>query len=354
VYQEATKHKFSIFDHFTIRMTDLPGTLFEKISAGDRVSLGQAMTLVESERQADRRDAVDLLERCDQKLKGNDRSIRLTISGAPGVGKSTLIESLGQRAMADGYKVGVITVDPSSTISQGSILGDKSRMNQLSVAPNAFIRSSPAGQVLGGLGRRTMEMMTLLAAAGYEVIFLETVGVGQSEHAAWKITDGFVLVIQPGAGDELQGIKRGITELADIVIVNKADQQLANLARIAKGQYENALHLFRSTRHEWNSKVVTCSSIEGHGVDDVWQVLRLYIEHFRTNLLSGELRARQQEHWLQWSVGMTAQKMIMEHPAIKQQLEEAVQSKRSTYRTEYEIESLMQALIHSTDEHRAI
>jgi LAO/AO transport system kinase len=324
--------------------------LFKKIITGDRVSLGQAMTLVESSRPTDRAEAVLLLELCEDKLRGSDQSVRLTISGAPGVGKSSLIEAVGLRAIADGLKVGVVTVDPSSILSQGSILGDKSRMSQLSVSPNAFIRSSPAGQVLGGLGRRTMENMTLLAAAGFDIIFLETVGVGQSEHAAWKITDGFVLVIQPGAGDELQGIKRGITELADIVIVNKADHDMANLARIAKGQYETALHLFRSTRHEWNSKVVTCSSLEGTGIDDVWQVFRLYIEHTRNHLLNTTLRRQQHQHWLQWSVSMTAQQMIMEHPEIKRQLFEANKTaERSTYRTEFEIETLMHSFMQNTN-----
>ena len=331
-------------------MTERIKTLFDKITAGDRVSLGQAFTLVESDRPEDRKEAVELLELCENKLREGDTSVRLTISGAPGVGKSTLIEAVGQRAIADGLRVGVVTVDPTSTLSQGSILGDKSRMNQLSVSPNAFIRSSPAGQVLGGLGRRTMEVMSLMSAAGYELIFLETVGVGQSEHVAWKITDGFILVIQPGAGDELQGIKRGITELADIVIVNKADQQMANLARIAKGQYETALHLFRSTRHEWNSKVVTCSSIEGNGIDDVWQVLRLYIDHAHKNLLNVDMRNQQRMHWLQWSVSMAAQDIMMEHPVIKQKLSAATLSMEgSTFRKEFEIESAMQALLQLPD-----
>jgi LAO/AO transport system kinase len=331
-------------------MSTTAKALFEKIIVGDRVSLGQAMTLVESSRTADRAEAVLLLELCENKLHNGDQSVRLTISGAPGVGKSSLIETVGLRAIADGMKVGVVTIDPSSILSQGSILGDKSRMSQLSVSPNAFIRSSPAGQVLGGLGRRTMENMTLLAAAGYDIIFLETVGVGQSEHAAWKITDGFVLVIQPGAGDELQGIKRGITELADIVIVNKADHDMANLARIAKAQYETALHLFRSTRHEWNSKVVTCSSLDGTGIDDVWQVFRLYIDHTRNHLLNAEMRRQQHQHWLQWSVSMTAQHMVMEHPTIKRQLAEASHTQeRSTYRTEFEIEKLMHTFMQNTD-----
>jgi LAO/AO transport system kinase len=254
-------------------------------------------------------------------------------------------------AIADGHRVGVLTVDPSSTLSQGSILGDKSRMNQLSVSPNAFIRSSAAGKVLGGLGRRSMEMMTLLAAAGYDLIFLETVGVGQSEHTAWKLTDGFILVIQPGAGDELQGIKRGITELADIVIVNKADRELATLAKLAKAQYDTALHLFSSIREGWIPKVVTCSAAEGHGIEGIWQVLRLYKEHLQHTITLSDLRHQQQRDWLTWSVSLTAQRLVLEHPVILQKIEAAEksidQTGTSVYGQEFEIENAMNEIIYA-------
>ncbi|MEO5905620.1 MAG: methylmalonyl Co-A mutase-associated GTPase MeaB, partial [Saprospiraceae bacterium] len=233
--------------------------LFHKIIQGDRVSLARAMTLVESSREEDREVAVGLLEQAESMRSEIDSSIRLTISGAPGVGKSTLIERIGLKAIREGHKVGVLTIDPSSHISQGSILGDKSRMHQLSISESAFVRPSPAGTLLGGLGRRTKEMMTLLAAAGFDLIFVETVGVGQSEHTAWQLTDGFLLVIQPGSGDELQGIKRGITELADIIVVNKSDSNLKESAAISRSHYQNAIHYMTPIRKGWNPKVLTCS-----------------------------------------------------------------------------------------------
>lgn len=326
--------------------------LFEKLIGGDRVILGQLMTLVESDVPEDRADAIQLLTVCEDRLKTNDASTRLAISGAPGTGKSTLIEALGMKAIEHGHKVGVITIDPSSSVSGGSILGDKSRMNQLAVSPHAFIRSSAAGQVLGGLGRRSMEMMTLLAAAGYNLIFIETVGVGQSEHVAWQITDGFVLVIQPGAGDELQGIKRGITELADIVLVNKADSHLAPLARIAKSQYEAALHLFSSIRDGWIPKAVTCSALEGSGIDAVWQVLRLYKEHLDQQSAIRARRRDQREKWLTWSLQHTAQDLVMNHPLIREKLQSGVAqlstTSTSVFQLEYEIENLMRELIFSS------
>ncbi len=327
--------------------------LYTKMVSGDRVILGQLMTLVESDLPEDRLDAILLLELCEKTLASQDRSSRFAISGAPGAGKSTLIEAIGMKAMEEGHKVGVITVDPTSSLSGGSILGDKSRMNQLAVSPNAFIRSSAAGQVLGGLGRRSMEMMTLLATAGYDLIFLETVGVGQSEHDAWQLSDGFILVIQPGAGDELQGIKRGITELADIVIVNKADSHLASLAKIAKAQYDAALHLFSSIRDGWIPKVVTCSALEGTGIEGIWQVLRLFIEHKNLHLDTREIRSEQKKKWLSWSLRLTAQELLMHHPMVRQQIADATngiaQAPGSAFRSEWMIENLMKELIHTND-----
>ena len=244
--------------------------LFQKITGGDRVALGLALTLVESELRADRKNAVELLDLCEKNNALNDRSIRFAVSGAPGVGKSTLIETLGNKAINEGYKVGVITVDPTSSVSSGSILGDKSRMQTLSLSSSAFVRPSPAGSLLGGIGRRSKEMMTLLVAAGYDLIFLETVGVGQSEHIAWQLTDGFILIIQPGSGDELQGIKRGITELADIIVINKADSNLKEASAITRSHYQNAIHYFYPLRQGWQPKVLTCSAKEGTGIDEFW------------------------------------------------------------------------------------
>lgn len=324
--------------------------LFEKISGGDRVALGKAITLVESDKETDRNDAIQLLALCETSLKVNDKSIRFAISGSPGVGKSTLIETIGLKAIAHGHKVGVITIDPSSSISHGSILGDKSRMTELSTSKNAFIRSTAAGSVLGGMGRRTYEMMTLVAAAGYDLIFVETVGVGQSEHMAWQMTDGFILVLQPGGGDELQGIKRGITELADLILVNKADGEMEGLAQIAKGQYQNALHYFSSLREGWEPKIATCSALKDTGIDDVWDILRLYQTTRLSKGLLKETRNNQKLFWLTWSLGITANQLLMNHPAVKHQVEKANETLRgkdvSLFLTEFEIENTMKDLLN--------
>ena len=326
-------------------------TFYEKISRGDRVALGKAMTLVESDKVSDRNDAIQLLILCEAGLKVHDKSVRLAISGSPGVGKSTLIEAIGLKAIAQGHKVGVITIDPSSSISHGSILGDKSRMTELSTSPHAFIRSSAAGSVLGGMGRRTYEMMTLVAAAGYDLIFVETVGVGQSEHIAWQFTDGFILVLQPGGGDELQGIKRGITELADIVLVNKADGDMKPLAEVAKGQYQNALHYFSALREGWVPKIVTCSALKDTGIDDVWDILRLYQSTRQDEGHWEETRNRQKLFWLSWSLGITAHQLLMTHPTVKHQVEEANEALRekeaSLFQAEYEIENTMKDLLNA-------
>jgi LAO/AO transport system kinase len=326
--------------------------LYERMISGDRTSLGLAMTLVESNLKEDRHDAMVILEKCENQLAQLDPSMRLAISGSPGVGKSTFIEVIGQKAIEHGHKVGVITIDPTSSLSQGSILGDKSRMSRLSSSPNAFIRSSPAGSVLGGLGRRSMELMTLLAASGYDLILLETVGVGQSEHITWQFTDGFILVIQPGGGDELQGIKRGITELADLVVVNKGDGPLTNLAKVAKAQYETALHYFSSTREGWLPKILTCSATEGTGIREVWDALLLYNEYLTFKPERAKDRANQKLKWLSWSLSLTAQQLLTQHPLVKAKIEAGeaavLQNPASAFTIENQIENLMNELIQNT------
>lgn len=324
-------------------------SLFEKISNGDRVALGKAITLVESDRDMDRKEAIHLLALCEQSLKGKDKSFRFAVSGAPGAGKSTLIESMGLKAIARGHKVGVITIDPSSSISHGSILGDKSRMTELSTSPSAFIRTSAAGTILGGMGRRTYEMMTLVATAGYDLIFVETVGVGQSEHIAWQFTDGFILVLQPGGGDELQGIKRGITELADIIIVNKDDGSMEALARTSLTQYQAALHYFSSLREDWTPKITKCSALNHTGIDDVLDLLRLYQNSRQTGSGWDESRNRQKSFWLNWSLGITANQLLMNHPLVRRKIEETGEvlkaAEASLFQVEYDIENTMKALL---------
>jgi LAO/AO transport system kinase len=225
-------------------------------------------------------------------------------------------------------------------------------MTKLSVSPSAFIRSSAAGTVLGGMGRRSHEMMTLLAAAGYDTIFAETVGVGQSEHTAWQFTDGFILVLQPGAGDELQGIKRGITELADILIINKADGPQRELARIARNQYENAMHYFSSLHSLWTPKVLTCSATEGEGIDQIWDILRLYHTIKLEDPFREEEKERKKKFWLTWSLGLSAHELLMNHPIIKSKIETAYvalhQKNASLFKTEFDIEQIMKSILQLT------
>lgn len=327
---------------------DISG-LFGKIMKGDRVALGLAMTLVESESPDDRIEAVQLLELCQLQSASKNKSLRLALTGAPGVGKSTLINAIGLKAVSQGHKVGVITVDPSSSISHGSILGDKSRMPNLSLSPSAFIRSSAAGTVLGGIGRRSFELMALLEATGYDIILVETVGVGQSEHVAWQLTDGLILVVQPGGGDELQGIKRGITELADIIIVNKADAELKQMATTTRSHYQNAIHYLSPLRSDWDRKVLTCSATEGKGIDEFWEVLRLYMDsHLKQNQTEA-IRNRQNEFWLSWSLGITAHHLLMNHEDVKEKLAESQTPIKNKdvfiFKTEFEIEEIMKSLI---------
>jgi len=269
-------------------------SLASKIVAGDRRALAQGITLVESTRPDHRTDANALLAAV---LPETGRSTRVGVSGSPGVGKSTLIEAVRLHVIERGHRVAVLAVDPSSTRSGGSILGDKTRMGELVKEEAAFVRPSPTGGTLGGVARRTREAMLLCEAAGFDVVLVETVGVGQSEVAVAGMVDCFVLLIAPAAGDELQGIKRGIMELADLVVVNKADGDLAKIAGITAADYANALHLVRPRTPAWQPRVVQCSALEGTGVADVWRT----VEEFRAALDgAGELAARRAGQARDW------------------------------------------------------
>jgi LAO/AO transport system kinase len=269
---------------------DLAGAVRE----GDRRALARAITLVESTRADHREDAVALLEDI---LPATGGSTRVGISGAPGAGKSTFIETLGVHLVDAGHRIAVLAVDPSSARSGGSILGDKTRMEQLSRRPEAFIRPSPAGGTLGGVARRTREALLVCEAAGFDVVLVETVGVGQSEVAVAGMVDLFVLLLAPGAGDELQGVKRGIVELADLVVVNKADGELADLARHTAADYAHALHLVRSSDSSGVERVRTCSALRGDGIDELWQTVGTLIDEARA---SGELDARRIDQARAW------------------------------------------------------
>ena len=269
----------------------------QAILDGDRRTLARAITLVESTRPDHRDEAEALLEELMPETGG---AIRVGISGAPGVGKSTFIEALGNDLIDKGHRVAVLTVDPSSAISGGSILGDKTRMETLARRPEAFIRPSPSGKTLGGVTRRSRETLLLCEAAGFDVILVETVGVGQSETRVAEMTDMFVLLLQPGAGDELQGIKRGIMELADLVLVNQADDGRETLANHSAADYRHALKLLRPRSRSWQVEVATCSARDRTGIDAAWDAIE---RHQQALVDSGELatrRAEQARHWL-WS-----------------------------------------------------
>jgi LAO/AO transport system kinase len=256
--------------------------------------LARAITLVESTRADHRADAVALL---DAILPATGAATRVGISGAPGAGKSTFIETLGMNLVNAGHRVAVLAVDPSSARSGGSILGDKTRMEQLSRRSEAFIRPSPSGGALGGVARRTREASLVCEAGGFDVVLVETVGVGQSEVAVAGMVDLFVLLLGPGAGDELQGVKRGIVELADLIVVNKADGDLLDAARHTAADYAHALHLVRSDDDGAIDRVRTCSALLGEGIDELWESIVALVAAARA---SGELDARHAEQARSW------------------------------------------------------
>lgn len=283
-------------------MTDIP---LDRLRSGDRRALAKSITLVESQRSTDREKAQRVLESC---LPYTGKSIRVGITGIPGVGKSTFIEALGLHLIDLGRRVAVLAVDPSSPVAGGSILGDKTRMQELSRREEAFIRPSPAAGALGGVAHKTRETMLLCEAAGYDVILVETVGVGQSEYQVAGMVDFFMVLMLPNAGDELQGIKKGIIELADTLVINKADGESLNLARQTQRHYRAALGLLRHAPY-WEPRVMTCSSLEGTHIDDVWEV----VEEFRSTAEScGEFTARRDRQARDW-MNQLIDEMLQQH-----------------------------------------
>lgn len=270
------------------------GQLFRLLHAGDRGALSKAITLTESLLESDRQKATDLVQAC---LPHSGKSLRIGITGVPGVGKSTFIEALGIYLIGLGKRVAVLAIDPSSGVSHGSILGDKTRMEELVRSENAFIRPSPAGTTLGGVARKTRESIWLCEAAGYDVILVETVGVGQSETAVHGMTDFFLLLKLSGAGDELQGIKRGIVELADMIVINKADGDNMKAAQLAKAQFQKALHLFPPKESAFDVKVMLCSSVENKGIEEVWQIIEQYFKGAAESAYVEQKRAEQNRYW---------------------------------------------------------
>ena len=287
--------------------------LAERVRTGEVRALAKAITLVESTRPVDRNAALGLLEA----LPMPAGTVRIGISGSPGVGKSTFIEAFGFRAIEAGHRIAVLTIDPSSRLAGGSILGDKTRMTELSQRPEVFIRPTPAGRTLGGVARRTREAIVLCEAAGFDVIVVETVGVGQSETAVAGMTDLFVLLLAPLAGDELQGIKRGVMELADLVLVNKADGVQADAAGRTVAEYRNAIHLMRPRTPAWTPEVESCSALTRTGIAEAWQRT---LECRAALEASGDWAARrtaQAEEWLREEIEAGVYERLREDPRLE-------------------------------------
>ncbi len=288
-------------------------TIYEGIIDGDRTLLSRGITLIESILRTDEHDAHELMKLC---LPHSGKSVRIGITGVPGVGKSTFIETLGLNLIEQGRKVAVLAIDPSSKISKGSILGDKTRMEDLSVNHKAYIRPSASLGTLGGVARATREALVLCEAAGFDVILIETVGVGQSETAVSQIVDFFLLLMLAGGGDELQGIKRGIMEMADLIVINKADGDNIKKAEIAAQNYRNALHLFPILQNGWNPDVVTTSAIKNIGIDDVWKKISEYVKHTKSNGFFDSNRRNQSLDIMNDTIKESLRKSFFNSPSI--------------------------------------
>ncbi len=292
-------------------------TYVKGILAGNRVLLSQAITLIESNKTTHQEKAQAIINAC---LPHAKQSFRLGITGTPGVGKSTFIEGFGQSVIEQGKQLAVLAVDPTSQISQGSILGDKTRMINLSTNKDAFIRPSPAGSSLGGVARKTRESIILCEAAGFDFIMIETVGVGQSEIAVHSMVDFFLLLLLPGAGDELQGIKRGIVEMADLIAINKADGDNLTRAKLAQREYRNGLHMFPPKLSQWTAKATICSGLSGMGMENIWEEITNYQKQTTENDYFNTNRQQQSKYWLHETIKNHLHQMFYEHPEIKSQI----------------------------------
>lgn len=303
-------------------------SLIKGILDGDNTSLSRAITLVESTKIEHQENANAIIEKC---LAKQTNTIRIGITGVPGVGKSTFIEAFGKKLTSLGKKVAVLAVDPTSTQTKGSILGDKTRMDELVQDENAFIRPSPSGVSLGGVARKTRETIILCEAAGYDVILIETVGVGQSETAVHSMVDFFLLLKLPGAGDELQGIKRGIVEMADAIVINKADGDHMKLARTAATEFSRALHLYPPKENGWTPKVLSCSALEKKGLDEIWHLILSYLELSKKTKTFELKRQQQNKNWLLQTLEDQLKIQFYQNPLVKielQKLMDAVQNNK--------------------------
>jgi LAO/AO transport system kinase len=307
-----------------------PEELFLGVRKGDISMLGQAITLVESSLETHQQAAQDLIRSC---LPHSGHAFRMGITGVPGAGKSTFIESLGKHIIQQGGKLAVLAIDPSSERSKGSILGDKTRMEELAGNPKAFIRPSPTGGTLGGVARKTRETIVLCEAAGYDTIFIETVGVGQSETAVHSMVDFFLLIMLAGAGDELQGIKRGIMEMADALVINKADGNNIQKARRAQAEFANALHLFPPSPSGWTPLVKTCSSLYHKGISEVWDMAMDFHAFASQSGFLEKKRQDQSSFWMHETIRDGIYNQVFNDPQMKKELllhEKAIAEGRMT------------------------
>lgn len=296
-----------------------PEYYVQGVRAGNRKVLAKTITLIESSLPKHQ----DLISQVmDRLLPFTGKSIRLGITGVPGVGKSTFIESMGMYLVDRGQRVAILAVDPSSTNSGGSIMGDKTRMEKLSVQKNAFIRPSPSGGTLGGVSRKTRESLLVCEAAGFDVIMVETVGVGQSEVSVASMVDFFLLLMLAGAGDDLQGIKRGILELADAIAVNKADGDNLEKAKQAKNIYADAMHLFSADSSGWTPSVITCSALNNNGIDDVWNIVLKHHTQLTATGIIEEKRKKQALAWMQTLLEEGLKDWFYQMPEVKKTLPE--------------------------------
>ena len=286
----------------------------DQIKKGNITYLSKAITLVESTNLKHKKKASSIINAC---LPFANKSIRIGITGVPGVGKSTFIESLGKLLSEKGKKIAVLAIDPSSSINKGSILGDKTRMEELVKNKNVFIRPSPSGDSLGGVARKTRETIILCEAAGFDTIFIETVGVGQSETVVHSMVDFFLLLKLAGAGDELQGIKRGIIEMADTIVINKADNENEQAAKLAKSEFSRALHLYPLREDKWLPKVTTCSALNHNGIDSVWKIIESYFKLTKENNFFELKRTKQNEFWLLETINQQLRDSFYQKNTIK-------------------------------------
>ncbi|HWO76197.1 MAG TPA: methylmalonyl Co-A mutase-associated GTPase MeaB [Bacillus sp. (in: firmicutes)] len=295
--------------------------LKQAILAGDRKILAQAVTLVESQAPDKQKQAQELLQ---ELLPFTGNSIRIGITGVPGAGKSTFIEALGLKLCEKGHRLAVLAVDPSSSVSGGSILGDKTRMEELSKHPNAFIRPSPSGGTLGGVHRKTRESIILCEAAGFDIIFVETVGVGQSEVIVRELVDFFLLLVITGAGDDLQGMKKGIMELADAIAVNKADGENERQAELTRKEYNQILSMVQPATQGWKTRAYTCSALHHKGLDELWEVILAFIETTKASQVFYDRRKLQSKQWLLQSIRDELETRFYTSPEIRLLVQEYI------------------------------